>query len=89
MDLVSHSGNSASGEFCYSLNLTDLHTTWTETRAVLGKGQEGVRQALEEIRRALPFLLQGIDSDNGSEFINDHLFRYCQSQGIQFTRGRP
>lgn len=89
VDLVSHSGNSASGEFCHSLNLTDLHTTWTETRAVLGKGQEGVRQALEEMRQALPFPLQGIDSDNGSEFINDHLFRYCQSQQIQFTRGRP
>jgi hypothetical protein len=89
IDLVSHSGNSASGEFCYSLNLTDLHTTWTETRAVLGKGQETVRQALEEMRQALPFPLQGIDSDNASEFINDHLFRYCQSQQIQFTRGRP
>jgi hypothetical protein len=89
IDLVSHSGNSASGEFCYSLNLTDLHTTWTETRAALGKGQESVRQALEEMRQALPFPLQGIDSDNGSEFINDHLFRYCQSQHIQFTRRRP
>ena len=89
VDLVSHSGNSARGEFCHSLNLTDLHTTWTETRAVLGKGQEGVRRALEEMRQALPFPLQGIDSDNGSEFINDHLFRYCQSQQIQFTRGRP
>ncbi len=89
VDLVSHSGNSASGEFCHSLNLTDLHTTWTETRAVLGKGQERVRQALEEMRQTLPFPLQGIDSDNGSEFINDHLFRYCQSQQIQFTRGRP
>jgi hypothetical protein len=89
VDLVSHSGNSASGEFCHSLNLTDVHTTWTETRAVLGKGQEGVRQALEEMRQALPFPLQGIDSDNGSEFINDHLFRYCQAQRIQFTRGRP
>jgi hypothetical protein len=89
VDLVSHSGNSASGEFCHSLNLTDIYTTWTEARAVLGKGQEGVRQALEEMRQALPFALQGIDSDNGSEFINDHLFRYCQSREIQFTRGRP
>jgi hypothetical protein len=89
IDLVSHSGNSASGDFCYSLNLTDIHTGWTEARAVLGKSQEGVRQALEEIRQALPFPLRGIDSDNGSEFINDHLFRYCHSRAIQFTRGRP
>ena len=89
IDLVSHSGNSASGDFCYSLNLTDIHTGWTEARAVLGRGQEGVRQALEEIRQALPFPLRGIDSDNGSEFINEHLFRYCRSRAIQFTRGRP
>jgi hypothetical protein len=44
IDLVSHSGNSASSDYCYSLNLTDIHTGWTETRAVLGKSQEGVRQ---------------------------------------------
>jgi hypothetical protein len=89
IDLVTHSGSSASGDFCQSLNLTDIHTTWTETRAVLGKGQEGVRRALDEMRQVLPFPLQGIDSDNGSEFINDHLYRYCQAQQIQFTRGRP
>ena len=89
IDLVSHSGNSASGDFCYSLNLTDIYTGWTETRAVLGRGQEGVRQALEQIRQALPFPLRGIDSDNGSEFINDHLLRYCRSRAIPFTRGRP
>ena len=89
IDLVSHSGNSAAGDFCYSLNLTDIHTGWTETQAVLGKGQEAVRAALASIRQALPFALRGIDSDNVSEFINDHLYRYCQAEGIQFTRGRP
>jgi hypothetical protein len=89
IDLVTHSGPSAAGDFCQSLNLTDLHTTWTETRAVLGKGQEGVRRALEQMGQALPFALRGIDSDNGSEFINDHLYRWCRAQQIQFTRGRP
>ena len=89
IDLVSHSGDSAGGEFCHSLNLTDILTGWTETQAVLGKGQEAVRAALASIRQALPFALRGIDSDNGSEFINDHLYRYCQAEGIQFTRGRP
>jgi hypothetical protein len=89
IDLVSHSGNSAAGDFCYSLNLTDIHTTWTETRAVLGKSQHAVGGALEEIRQALPFALRGIDADNGSEFINDHLYRYAQARAIQFTRGRP
>jgi len=89
IDLVSHSGNSAAGDFCYSLNLTDIHTGWTETQAVLGKSQQVVAEALETIRQALPFRLRGIDSDNGSEFINDHLYRYCRAREIQFTRGRP
>jgi len=89
IDLVSHSGDSADGEFLHSLNVTDIHTTWVETQAVMGKGQERVRQALEAITDALPFALRGIDSDNGSEFINDHLYRYCRARDIQFTRGRP
>ncbi len=89
IDLVSHSGDNASGEFLYSLNVTDIHTTWSETRVVMGKGQFGVQQALEDIRTVLPFPLLSIDSDNGSEFINHHLLRYCRRKGIQFTRGRP
>jgi hypothetical protein len=89
LDLVAHCGNRADGEFAHSLNVTDIHTTWVETRAVLGRGERAVQAALEEIRRALPFRLQGIDSDNGSEFVNEHLYGYCQAQAIQFTRGRP
>ena len=73
----------------HSLNATDIHTTGVETRAVLGRGEGHVQAALEEIRQVLPFRLRGIDSDNGSEFINDHLYRYGQGQEIQFTRGRP
>jgi hypothetical protein len=89
VDLVSHSGHVASGEFAYSLNLTDLHTTWTETRAVLGKGENTVVAAFEDIQAVLPFRLLGIDSDNGSEFINWHLGRWCARRDIQFTRSRP
>lgn len=89
IDLVSHSGNAASGEFLHSLNVTDLATTWVETRAVLGKGQSGIVLALTEISQALPFSLQGVDSDNGSEFINQHLVRFCRQRDIQFTRSRP
>jgi hypothetical protein len=89
IDLVSHSGNKASGEFIHSLNLTDIHTAWVETRAVMGKSQVHVHAALKEIRTALPFALKGIDSDNGSEFINHHLAGYCRAESIQFTRGRP
>ena len=89
VDLVSHSGNAASGEFAYSLNLTDLDTTWTETRAVLGKGENAIVGAFQDIQAALPFRLLGIDSDNGSEFINHHLARWCWKRDIQFTRSRP
>jgi hypothetical protein len=89
VDLVSHSGNSASGEFAYSLNLTDVHTGWTETRAILGKGRQAVLDALEEIQGALPFTLRGINSDNGSEFINWHVGAWCARHQVQFTHSRP
>ncbi len=89
IDLVSHSGSNARGEFLHSLNVTDIHTTWTETRALKGKAQVRVQEALDQIRTELPFPLVGIDSDNGSEFLNAHLVRYCRSWKIQFTRGRP
>jgi transposase InsO family protein len=89
VDLVSHSGNSASGEFAHTLNVTDIHTTWTESRAVLGRGEEAVQRALNEIAGVLPFRLLGVDSDNGSEFINWHLKRWCEQKRIQLTRGRP
>jgi transposase InsO family protein len=87
--LVSHSGNSADGEFAHTLNLTDVHTGWTESRALLGKSEIAVQEALDEIQRGLPFRLRGVDSDNGSEFINWHLKRWCDGQQIQLTRGRP
>jgi hypothetical protein len=89
VDLVSHSGNSASGEFAHTLNVTDIHTTWTESRAVLGRGEEAVQRALNEIATTLPFVLLGVDSDNGSEFINWHLKHWCEQRDIQLTRGRP
>ena len=89
IDLVAHCGSLGEGEFVHSLNVTDIHTTWVETAAVLGKSQVAVQRALAELREALPFRLRGIDSDNGSEFINQHLWDYCQAQEIQFTRGRP
>jgi hypothetical protein len=89
VDLVSHSGPCARGEFAYSLNLTDLASGWCESRALLGRGQEAVLAALKAVRARLPFRLRGLHSDNGSEFLNHHLVRYCQHQHIQFTRSRP
>ena len=89
IDLVSHSGDRADGEFIYTLTFTDIHSTWTETRAVMGKSQAFVKDALDDIRDKLPFPMRGIDSDNGSEFINHHLVAYCEANQIKFTRSRP
>lgn len=89
IDLVNHSGPSATGEFGHTPNLTDIFLGWCESRAVLGAGQEGVVAALEAMRRNLPFPLRAVDSDNGSEFINHHLVDYCRQRKVKFTRSRP
>ena len=93
IDLVSHSGASAAGEFLYTLDCVDISSGWVERQAVMGKGQHGIVEALRQIEQRLPFRLRGIDSDNGSEFINAHLFNFCQQrpqdQSVQFTRSRP
>jgi hypothetical protein len=78
IDLVSHSGNSGADEFGHSLNVTDIHSAWTESRAVLGRSQQVVLRALNEVEQGLPFALLGVDSDNGSEFINRHLQAWRQ-----------
>ena len=89
IDLVSHSGDCASGDFAYTLDATDIHTTWTECVTILGKGQETVCEAMNILEEGFPFKLLGLDSDNGSEFINEHLWRWSQDRTLQFTRGRP
>lgn len=89
IDTVSHSGGSAEGLFAYTVNATDLFSGWTECRAILGKGSAEVITAVEEIRRDAPFEIRGLDSDNGEEFINWHLNRYCRDKGIQRFRSRP
>lgn len=89
IDLVSHSGPCAFGDFIFTLNATDIYSGWVESRAVFGKTEAAVRAALEDIIGTLPFIVKGVDSDNGSEFINWHLYRYCGKNKIQFTRSRP
>ncbi len=89
IDLVSHSGEVAGGEWIWPLCATDLCTGWTERMTVMGKGQTGIVAALEHIQRQLPFPLLGLHPDNGSEFINWHLLRWCQQTGILLFRSRP
>jgi len=89
IDLVGHDGGDSHGDFAQTLDVTDICTTWTETEAVKNKAQIWVFNSLKDVRQRIPFPLLGIDSDSGGEFINDHLFRYCQEEKITFTRSRP
>lgn len=89
VDLVAHCGDTTAGQFLNTLTCTDVCTGWTEPIALLKRSQEAVRDAIDAMRPELPFDLLGIDSDNGSEFINDLLYRYCLGHEITFTRSRP
>jgi len=89
IDLVAHCGISTEGTYLNTLTATDLATGWTECRALPNKTQTAVSKAIIEIRHDLPFSLLGVDSDNGSEFINATLYAYCIDEKITFTRSRP
>ncbi len=80
IDLVGHEGGNSFGEFCFTLTMTDIATGWTVNRSVKNKAAIFVTEAIEHARRVFPFPILGIDSDNGSEFINAHLFDYCTEQ---------
>ncbi len=88
MDLVGHDGGVARGDFCHSLNATDVATSWTEVEVLRNRAQVWVFEALQKIEKRLPFKLLGLDSDNDSAFINAHLTRYCQERNLRFTRSR-
>jgi hypothetical protein len=90
MDLVDHSGGILvrGADHAWTLCFTDVKTAWTECVAVPNKAQIHVFAAICRARERLPFPLLGVDSDNGSEFINDQLYRYCLQEEITFTRGR-
>lgn len=89
MDLVAHCGDCAVGPFIYTLTAVDVSTGWTECLAIPNKTQIAVSNAIKALRLRIPFPLLGIDCDNGSEFINDLLYRYCLDEEIKFTRSRP
>jgi hypothetical protein len=89
IDLVAHCGDTTEGAYLNTLTATDVSTGWTECLALPNKTQPAVSQAIIVLRERLPFPLLGIDSDNGSEFINDTLYHYCLTEHITFTRSRP
>ena len=90
-DTVAHCGKSTEGQFAFTINCVDIATSWTEQRATWGKGEQGVLEAIASIEDNLPFPLNGFDCDNGSEFLNWHLYRNFVDRGkpVQFTRSRP
>lgn len=91
-DTVAHCGSSLLGEFIYSLTMTDLYSGWTENRACLGKSQDAVLSQIRSIERSLPFALKGFACDNGTEFLNESVYRYFterQKRPIHFVRRRP
>ena len=90
-DSVAHCGASLAGNFVWSLTYTDIFSGWTEGRAVWNKGAMGVLAATQEVEEALPFRLLGFDCDNGSEFLNHHLWSYWaqRDRPVEFTRSRP
>lgn len=89
IDLVAHCGETTEGQYLNTLTCTDICTGWTEPIALPRRTQQAVCTAIQAMRQELPFALLGIDSDNGSEFINNLLYRYCQDEKITFTRSRP
>jgi hypothetical protein len=87
-DLVGHDGGNASGDFAQSLNFTDIATGWDIAVACKNKAQVHVFEAIKRASDRFPFKIAGIDSDNGSEFINAHMLAYCIENKITFTRSR-
>lgn len=88
VDLVAHCGGSTKGFYLHTLCAVDVTTSWVELQALWGKGHYRVAAGVQAVRRRLPVALAGLDSDNGSEFINRVLYYYCWREGITFTRGR-
>lgn len=88
MDLVMHCGEHLDGSFLYTLTVTDLATGWTECLPLFSKSADEVLAGLAQARTLFPFPLLGIDTDSGSEFLNEELIGYCEQEHLTFTHGR-
>jgi hypothetical protein len=91
-DTVAHCGESLSGQFAWSLTMTDVCTGWTENRASFSKSAEAVMRQMEDIENSLPFKVMGVATDNGSEFLNQNVYEFLalrDEDPISFVRRRP
>lgn len=89
VDTVAHCGGDMGGDFIWSMTSVEISSGWTELRAVWNRGQHASFEALESIWESQPFDLLGVDSDNGGEFLNFHLYDWLKKHGIHQTRSRP
>ena len=89
VDTVANCGMSTEGQYISTLTLTDIYSGWTENRALLNKAQRWVKEAVDDVKKKLPFEMKGLDSDNGTEIKNTQLLGWCQTNHVEFTRSRP
>jgi hypothetical protein len=89
VDTVAHCGEVNQGQYIHSYDFVDIATSWSEQCVAMGMGERATVAAFVDVRKRFPFPVKGIDSDNGVEFLNWHLYRYCKSNDIAFTRSRP
>ena len=89
VDTVAHCGGNMGGDFIWTLTSVEISSGWTELRAIWNRGQYACFQGLESIWESQPFILLGVDSDNGGEFLNYHLYEWLKQNGIDQTRSRP
>ncbi|WP_273368576.1 DDE-type integrase/transposase/recombinase [Alicyclobacillus herbarius] len=89
IDLVEHNGGSSIGHFAYTISVVDVVTGYSRRRAILGRSQRAVLDALQRILDEWPYPVWGLHTDNGAEFINNHLLQFTKQRGLQFTRSRP
>jgi hypothetical protein len=88
-DLIEHCGGSVRGEYINTISNTDISTGWWEGEVIISRNQDLTCKGLDNIRKRFPFDWKEIHSDNGTEYINWHLFRYCEKENIGFSRSRP
>jgi hypothetical protein len=89
LDRVAHDGGSSRGEYCLTLDATDVYSGWVELRALRNQAHRWVKEEAEHIYEHLPYPMKGVDSDNGGEFINHQLWNWANDHQINFTRSRP
>lgn len=89
IDLAAHCGESTQGEYLATLDCVDVCTGWCECIVPVNRGEQAVLAAIEQVRQRLPMPLVGINADNGGEFINKYMVKYCAAEHLKFSRSRP